>query len=77
MAIYPELGEQVLELAKVWLQRNKSLLLLLCKLLLYTVPYIWVSDLFQRLVCWVRIVISARVGRICRVNCVSRDLRAV
>ncbi len=49
-------------LLRVWLQRNKSLLLLLCQLLLETVPYIWMWDLFKCLVCRVRIVISARIG---------------
>jgi hypothetical protein len=73
----------------VWLQRNKSLLLLLRKLLLHqylllvhilvrcTVPHIRESDLFECLVCWVRIVISARIGRICRVDCIGCDLRAI
>ncbi len=61
----------------VRLQRNKSLLLLLRQLLLEPVPYIWMSDLLKSLVRWVRIVISARIGRICRLNGVSCDLRAI
>jgi hypothetical protein len=64
-------------LLRVRLQRNKSLLLLLRQLLLETVSYIRMSDLFKCLVRRVRIVISARIGRICRVNGVSCDLRAI
>ncbi len=62
---------------RIQLQRDKSLLLLLCQLLLEPVSNIRVPDLFKGLVRRIRIIKSARIGRICRVNRVSCDLRAI
>ena len=61
----------------MWLQRNESFLLLLRELLLDTMSYVGVSDLFKGLVCRIRIVVSARIGRIRRINGVSCDFRAI